>query len=76
MERYRADPAFAPKLAKVPASRFGVEAATMARFLRLLHGRFGGAREWAVASGVSPHSLRRMTDLLLERDGESPRHQE
>jgi hypothetical protein len=68
MERYRADPAFAPRSAKVPATRFGVEAATMERFLLQLHGRFGGAWEWAVASGVSPHCLRQMADVMLEPD--------
>ncbi len=76
MERYRADPAFASRLTMVPASRFGVEAATMERFLHLLHGRFGGAWEWAVASGVSPHSLRQMEDLLLDRGPGGPRHPE
>ena len=76
MERYRRDPAFAPRLATVPASRFGVEAATMERFLHSLHRRFGGAREWAVASGASARTLRKMTNLLLEPDQGSPRCRE
>ena len=50
--RYRSDPAFAARMATVPASRFGVEATTMEGFLDLLHQRFGGAEGWATASGV------------------------
>src|SRR5664280_116778 len=65
MGRYRADPTFAARLAKVPASRFSVEADTMERFLEALHGRFGGARAWAVSVGVPAGSLDRMEELLL-----------
>ena len=61
LERYRADPAIAEQMATAPASRFGVEAVTMERFLTGLHARFGGARSWALASGVSAEDL-----LLLE----------
>ena len=65
MGRYRADPALAARLAKVPASRFSVQADTMERFLDALYGRFGGARAWAVSAGVPEASLDRMEDLLL-----------
>jgi protein-tyrosine phosphatase len=64
--RYRSDPAFADQVARVPSGRFGVEEATMASFLTELHERFGGARSWAVASGVAPEQLDRMEELLLE----------
>ena len=66
MGRYRSDPAFADWLAQVPPDRFGVEEATMAGFLAELHDRFGGARAWAVASGVAPEQLDKMEELLLE----------
>ncbi len=64
--RYRADPDLAPRMAKVPPHRFTVEAATMQRFLAVLHEQFGGARAWALSSGVDAEALDRMADLLLE----------
>ena len=70
LDRYRSDPAFAERMASVPASRFGVEAATMERFLAELDHRFGGARAWALASGVAPEALDRMEELLSSRPGE------
>ena len=69
LDRYRSDPAFADRMAQVPPSRFGVEAGTMVRFLAELDHRFGGAREWAVSSGLAPGDLDRMEDLLLEGAG-------
>jgi hypothetical protein len=41
----------------------------MVRFLAELGDRFGGAREWAVSSGLPPGDLERMEDLLLEVAG-------
>jgi rhodanese-related sulfurtransferase len=67
--RYRSDPAFEARMATVPASRFSVVAATMEGFLDVLHRRFGGAEGWATASGVSPVSVARMRDVLLEPPG-------
>jgi protein-tyrosine phosphatase len=67
--RYRSDPAFESRMATVPASRFGVEATTMERFLDVLHQRFGGAEGWATASGVPPASVARMRAVLLEPAG-------
>ncbi len=69
LDRYRSDPAFAERMAQVPASRFSVGADSMIGFLGELHDRFGGARAWAVASGVNPGDLARMEDLLLEPAG-------
>jgi hypothetical protein len=66
MGRYRSDPAFAKQMAQVPPGRFGVEEVTMAGFLAELHDRFGGARAWAVASGLAPEQLDKMEELLLE----------
>jgi len=66
MERWLADPEFAERMAKVPASRFGVEALTMEGFLDQLQARYGGARSWALEAGVPAQVLDRMTELLLE----------
>ncbi len=66
--RYRSDPVLAERMARVPASRFGVQEATMIRFLDQLDERFGGARAWATASGLPAGSLDRMEELLLELD--------
>jgi hypothetical protein len=69
LDRYRADPVFAERMAAAPPSRFGVEAATMVRFLAELGDRFGGAAAWAEAAGVPAAALVRMEDLLLEPAG-------
>jgi protein-tyrosine phosphatase len=65
MERWLADPAFAERMAKVPASRYSVEASTMVGFLEQLQVRYGGARAWALEAGVPAEALDRMADLLL-----------
>ncbi len=64
--RYRSDPRFAERMAAVPASRFGVEAETMVRFLDEVGDRFGGARAWALSSGLAPEAVGRMEEILLE----------
>jgi len=69
LERYRTDPAFAERMASVPASRFSVEADTMEQFLTRLHSRFGGARRWATDAGVASEDLDRMADTLLQPGG-------
>ncbi len=67
LQRWRdADAGFAERMAKVPASRFSVEAATMEGFLDQLQSRYGGARSWAVEAGVPAAALDRMADLMLE----------
>ena len=68
MDRWLADPEFAERMAKVPASRLSVEAATMEGFLDHLRARFGGARSWALSAGVPAGALDRMVDLVLEPD--------
>lgn len=69
MGRYRSDPNFAGRISTVPSSRFSVEGDTMARFIDGLHSRFGGARSWALAAGLSPDALDRMEELLVETPG-------
>jgi protein-tyrosine phosphatase len=69
MGRLQADPAMAARAAELPASLYGVQAPTMERFLAELQARFGGARAWALASGLSPEDLVRMEGLLLEPSG-------
>jgi protein-tyrosine phosphatase len=66
LDRYRADPAFAERMAAVPASRFGLEAGTMEGFLTGLRSRYGGAKAWAVAAGVPSEALDQMAGHLLE----------
>jgi hypothetical protein len=69
LDRYRSDPKWAARMAEVPASRFGVEAVTMERFLDHLYDDFGGARAWALDSGVSPGAILNMQEHLLEPPG-------
>jgi hypothetical protein len=69
VERWRADPDFAERMAKVPASRFSVEAPTMEGFLDGLAVRHGGARTWALGAGVPAEALDRLVDLVLEPAG-------
>ncbi len=64
--RYRSDPKFAARMAELPPSRFGVEAATMERFLDRLYDDFGGARTWALEAGVSAVAIADMEEHLLE----------
>lgn len=71
--RYRSDPALAERMARVPPSRFSVEAPTMERFLAELDDRFGGARAWALRAGVAAGALDRLGELLLDApDGTRP----
>ncbi len=69
MDRWRADPEFAERMAKVPPSRYSVEASTMEGFLEALSGRHGGARAWALDAGVPEAAVDRMIDLVLEPPG-------
>ena len=69
MDRWRADPEFAERMAKIPPSRFSVEAPTMEGFLDGLHARHGGARSWALDAGVPAEVLDRLVDLVLEPPG-------
>lgn len=66
MDRWRRDPEFADRMAKVPDSRFSVEASTMHGFLSQLQDRYGGARAWALEAGVPAGALDNMIDLLVE----------
>jgi protein tyrosine/serine phosphatase len=66
LDRWRADPEFAERMATVPPTRFSVEASTMEGFLDGLTELYGGARAWAVAAGVPEEALDRMIALLLE----------
>ena len=66
LDRWKAEPGFAERMAKVPPSRFSVEAPTMEGFLEGVASRYGGARAWAVGAGVPEATLDRMADLLVE----------
>ncbi len=63
--RYRSDPKFEERMARVPPGRFGVEAATMERFLEVLHGRLGGSEAWARSVGVREASIDGLRSVLL-----------
>jgi len=69
MARWRADPEFAERMAKVPPSRFSVEGSTMEGFLDGLEARHGGARTWALEAGVPAEVLDRLVELVLEPPG-------
>jgi hypothetical protein len=69
LDRYRADPKFAARMAELPPSRFGVEAVTMERFLDHLYADFGGAAPWALEAGVSAGTIANMQEHLLEAAG-------
>jgi hypothetical protein len=56
-------------MARIPPSRFSVEAGTMEGFLDGLAGRHGSARAWALEAGVPVEALDRMVDLVLEPAG-------
>jgi protein-tyrosine phosphatase len=64
--RYRSDPAFADRISRVPASRFGVKSETMVGFLGELERRFGGARAWALEAGLTQDDIDGMEELLLD----------
>ena len=66
LDRWRSDPGFAERLARIPPSRLGVEAATMVGFLDGLAELHGGARAWALGAGVPAGTLDRLVDLVLE----------
>jgi hypothetical protein len=65
LERWKAEPGFAERMAKVPPSRFSVEAPTMEGFLDGVASRYGGARAWAIGAGVPEATLDGMAELLL-----------
>jgi hypothetical protein len=71
LDRLRRDPVWGDYVAEIPPERVHAEASTMERFLDLLYQRHGGAREWAVAVGMSAQSLDEMTSHLLVRPGSS-----
>jgi len=53
------------RLAEIPQFLLRAEAVTMQTFLDQLHENHGGARGWALASGVSAASLEAMSTLLV-----------
>jgi hypothetical protein len=65
VDRLRRDPVWGDRVADFPPTRVLVEASTMARFLDLLYQRHGGAREWALAVGMTAQSLDDMTSQLV-----------
>jgi hypothetical protein len=63
--RVRRLPDAEARIAEIPQFLLGAEVSTMESFLNELHGRYGGARQWALDSGVSASNLDAMKALLL-----------
>jgi hypothetical protein len=63
--RLRRDPLVGERVDQIPASRLSVGPDTMERFLDGLHHRHGGARGWALDSGVSSAELDRLSSSFL-----------
>ncbi len=63
--RQRSDPETAKRMAEAP-HLFAVKAATMETFLGGLHERYGGAREWALAAGVSAAAVDALSEQLVD----------
>jgi protein-tyrosine phosphatase len=65
LSRVRGTPDAEARLAEMPQFLLRAEAATMEAFLDGLYESHGGARAWALASGVSAASLDAMSTLLV-----------
>lgn len=61
----RRDPVYGQQVDQLPAARLLMHGSAMEYFLTELHGKYGGARQWALGAGVTPDSLDRMSTLLL-----------
>jgi protein tyrosine/serine phosphatase len=65
----RSDPAYSALIDQSSAPTPSMQAEPMQHFLSEIHQRYGGAKEWALAAGVTPQSLEGMSTLLLEAAG-------
>ena len=65
LERLRRDPVWGSHVSEIPPERVLAAGTTMARFLDLLYQRHGGARDWALAVGVTAQSLDEMTSHFV-----------
>ena len=68
LSRVRGNSDAETRLAEMPQFLLRAEAATMEAFLDGLYEKSGGARAWALASGVSAESLEAMSAQLLTGD--------
>jgi protein tyrosine/serine phosphatase len=62
----RRRPSYVERLDQLSPSALDSEPRTMRQFLGLLNERYGGARSWALTSGVSETTIRRLESTLLE----------
>ncbi len=60
------------RVEELPAAALAVEAATMEGFLSGLEQRYGGARQWALAAGVSAECLAAMAAALVSAPDSGP----
>ena len=64
--RLRSDPVYGAQIDQSSAPSPSMQSAPMEHFLTEIHQRYGGAREWALAAGVTRESLSSMSTLLLD----------
>jgi protein-tyrosine phosphatase len=62
----RRRPTYEKAVDEMHPDSLGSEPGTMRAFLAALDERYGGARGWALAAGLSEDTLRRLEELLLE----------
>jgi hypothetical protein len=70
--RLRSDPVYGAQIAQIDQSSAPsptMQSGPMEHFLTEMQQRYGGAREWALAAGVTQESLSSMATLLVETAG-------
>ena len=66
MARLARHPIYGPRISEVPASRFGVTAASIEGFLDGLDTRYGGAAGWAASVGLGPDFVAGLAERVLD----------
>jgi protein-tyrosine phosphatase len=74
MSRVRSHVDSEERMAEIPQFRLRAEVETMAKFLGLLHERFGGARAWALDAGIAPERLNTLAQLLVTDESTAEPH--
>ncbi len=69
--RLRRDPVYGAQIDQLSATTPSMQAQPMEHFLTEIHQRYGGAKAWALAAGITPEGLDRMSTLLLDAAGEN-----
>jgi protein-tyrosine phosphatase len=66
VEKLRNDPVYRDTIDRTDPIMLDANEHTMTNFLNELDVRYGGAREWALRSGVRDDQLKRLSEFLLE----------